>query len=397
MQPVLCVRSYSGVEPRAHGIAQQGFSLVELSVVMTIVAVLLALAYNIIPKQQDMNARQQSREALQKADEAVFGFAVQNYRLPCPDVNGDGVEQCVTTNHVGSLPWKTLGLSSKPVGSTGTSLKYGVYRGASDLAVASNLFVPMLPATNASGTMVATPATINGFDFCRNIRNAGISTLNTGALNVTNNVNVAYALADVGAGDANASVPSSFWDGLNTVTGTTFDSPDKMVSQTYDDLVIASSFHRILGRMGCEEMGRPHAAGISAIASVDIYNVWKLMFDVRTNDKNNADMGLLFAQIGVAKAAFEAAMAAYGLASTVACTGLSAGVCAFNVILAGVQVAAAIAAIVQAAIGLVNAQATLTSAIAALAAVTTSKSAALTFADQSVANALSIDAAGLRR
>ena len=98
-----------------HGHPQRGFSLVELTIVLVIVALLSGGLMLGLAAQRDANNYQEAQRQLDSAKEALFGFAISNGRLPCPatatlantDSNA-GKENC-TAEH-GVLPWSTLGL-----------------------------------------------------------------------------------------------------------------------------------------------------------------------------------------------------------------------------------------------------------------------------------------------
>lgn len=98
-----------------HGHPQRGFSLVELTIVLVIVALLSGGLMLGLAAQRDANNYQEAQRQLESAKEALFGFAISNGRLPCPatatlantDSNA-GKENC-TAEH-GVLPWSTLGL-----------------------------------------------------------------------------------------------------------------------------------------------------------------------------------------------------------------------------------------------------------------------------------------------
>jgi prepilin-type N-terminal cleavage/methylation domain-containing protein len=121
----------------------KGFTLVELAVALTIVAVVVGGLAIPLSKRLAEQQYADTQATLDKAVEALVGFAILNRRLPCPDVNTaaagspdnrDGVEDAAggpcgggtasgTVNYVnstsagsasswGDLPWQTLGLSA---------------------------------------------------------------------------------------------------------------------------------------------------------------------------------------------------------------------------------------------------------------------------------------------
>jgi len=92
-----------------------GFSLIELTIVLVIVALLSSGLILGITAQRDAIANQDAQHQLDTAREALLGFAITNGRLPCPatptlpsaDANA-GKENC-SSQH-GVLPWATLAL-----------------------------------------------------------------------------------------------------------------------------------------------------------------------------------------------------------------------------------------------------------------------------------------------
>ncbi|MDD5249610.1 MAG: prepilin-type N-terminal cleavage/methylation domain-containing protein [Rhodocyclaceae bacterium] len=119
---------------------QRGFSLLELAVAMTILALLLGGTLLPLAAQNDVRARQRTDQALAEIRDALIGFAIVNGRLPCPavattatgttdagseaykghectcasatsDVASAGGVPCATDGSVtGVLPWATLSL-----------------------------------------------------------------------------------------------------------------------------------------------------------------------------------------------------------------------------------------------------------------------------------------------
>lgn len=102
---------------------QRGFSLLEMSVVLVIAALLLG---GVLKGTAGLQAREReatTQQQLQEIREALGTFAALNRRLPCPanpataaTAPGAGIERtpnatgCAGGNH-GVLPWATLGLA----------------------------------------------------------------------------------------------------------------------------------------------------------------------------------------------------------------------------------------------------------------------------------------------
>ena len=90
----------------------QGFTLIEIAVVLVIVGLLLGGLLLPLGTQQEARRIGATQEALDEAREALFGYAVANGSLPCPDTDNDGVEDPLAgacNAQEGELPWATLG------------------------------------------------------------------------------------------------------------------------------------------------------------------------------------------------------------------------------------------------------------------------------------------------
>ena len=97
---------------------QRGFSLIELTIVLVIVALLSSGLMFGLSAQRDAAANRDAQVQIDNAKEALLGFAISNGRLPCPanpllagTATGAGLENCslMPAGH-GVLPWATLGL-----------------------------------------------------------------------------------------------------------------------------------------------------------------------------------------------------------------------------------------------------------------------------------------------
>jgi len=127
--------------PPAPTLAQRGFSLVELAIVMFIVALLLGGMLLPLSAQQDLRAQGETQKILTEARDALLGFAMANDRLPCPaSSTSNGQESPVgggicTNPHDGFFPAATVGLSPVDAqgylvdgwgGETGNRVRYSI-------------------------------------------------------------------------------------------------------------------------------------------------------------------------------------------------------------------------------------------------------------------------------
>lgn len=71
---------------------QKGFSLIELGVVLLIIGLLVSAALVPLSSRQRNQRIEQQAENLEPLRDALVAFAIRNGRLPCPDTDGDGLE-----------------------------------------------------------------------------------------------------------------------------------------------------------------------------------------------------------------------------------------------------------------------------------------------------------------
>jgi prepilin-type N-terminal cleavage/methylation domain-containing protein len=113
-------------------IYRNGFTLVEMAIVLVIVGLLLAGLFTPLNAQLELRRTEETRVILDEAKDALTGFAVSNKFLPCPDVAviPTGVEgarngatnQCIGLE--GVLPWQVLGV--RAVDAWGRYIRYRV-------------------------------------------------------------------------------------------------------------------------------------------------------------------------------------------------------------------------------------------------------------------------------
>ena len=97
----------------------RGFTLVELAIVVFILGMLIAGLVGPVDVQLEARDRNRTRNVMEDAVEALYGFALTNRRLPCPDSDGDGlsnpiylgIANAACTSDEGFLPWAELGVA----------------------------------------------------------------------------------------------------------------------------------------------------------------------------------------------------------------------------------------------------------------------------------------------
>jgi prepilin-type N-terminal cleavage/methylation domain-containing protein len=95
---------------------ESGFSLLELSIVLIVFALLAGSLLTPLRAQQEIADEKRARQQLDLTLETLYGFAITQGRLPCPAAptlsstsSTAGEEDC--SQQHGVIPWRSLGLS----------------------------------------------------------------------------------------------------------------------------------------------------------------------------------------------------------------------------------------------------------------------------------------------
>lgn len=182
--------------------AQRGFTLTELAVVFTIVAILLSSLMYTLSAQTEARNRDSSLQRLEQAKELLLSFAIVNGRLPCParcsnypacNAAGDGGDEAgvagaCTDNYSGYLPGRAIGFqptdgNGYALDAWGNRIRYAVSVNTSGAAanhftVAANLKQNGI-TTTPTDLLVCASSTAAGF-------NAATPTCGAAANRVTN-------------------------------------------------------------------------------------------------------------------------------------------------------------------------------------------------------------------
>ncbi len=203
-------------------------------------------------------AAQSQLQILAEAEKALVSFAILNNRLPCPDTNRDGVEDCVSNAQKGWLPYRTLKLegTDKDVGTP--QLRYLIQRKAADLAVAQDVWQPIKSNLLGvySGTHSFSPPNTGIPDQCLKLVNAAATVLatNHGQVASTPARAVAYALAHPCSKDEDGD--GDVFDAENTSASGNVLAPADRDRKTaiYDDHVVEKKYSDFAQQLSCAQL-----------------------------------------------------------------------------------------------------------------------------------------------
>lgn len=96
---------------------QRGFSLLEIAVAVAVLGMVLGAVLVPVATQIDAGRLRDTERDLAAIQEALQGFALAAdpavVRLPCPDTDGDGLEDAPCDGIEGNVPWATLGVAAR--------------------------------------------------------------------------------------------------------------------------------------------------------------------------------------------------------------------------------------------------------------------------------------------
>ena len=342
-----------------------GFSLVEMAVVLAVLGLTVVAGAKLYPRILGMNNNPADRMRFVHVDDALIGFVFSHGRLPCPDANHDGQEDCSATTLRGELPYLTLGLASRAENSSGIPFTYAVNRKAGggessapriDLAARHvDRQLPLLPTSGLPPVALETTlGAYNTLDLCEPLHGAMNAAVDSNALHTGSGSsikNVAWVLVDPGATDANGD--GKLLDGSNGA-GIGFEQPERPGSASYDDVVESMDFSALWARLGCgaafSAAGHAHpdvalSAAVMHQAMSDYQVQLNLMVDMAAANVTSAQAGVAIASAGLtgtAGAVLDAAAKAL----------VTAGATSPSIAAAAVAVAANAAAVAAAAVAL---------------------------------------------
>ncbi len=153
-----------------------GFSLIEIAIVLIIVGLLLGGILAPLSTQQEIGDIKDTQQVLDDTELAVLGYAYGNGFLPCPDTDGDGIENFAGGNCAaaqGDVPWSTLG-SPAGDGFRGNRLGYAIDASVNDhtpiscALIAGNLLRVCNAAGCAAGSVLTNRAALVLWSYGKN-------------------------------------------------------------------------------------------------------------------------------------------------------------------------------------------------------------------------------------
>jgi prepilin-type N-terminal cleavage/methylation domain-containing protein len=224
---------------------QNGFTLVEIAIVLMIVSILLAALVPTLSGQMEQRSRSETRKKLEEVKEALIGYAVVNGRLPCPaSSTSNGIEAPVgggacTAQFNGLVPATTLGLSGlNPQGyivdGWNNPIRYAVTDWSSNALTTTN------GMSNAGLTAISA-----NLHVCNTAAGSTGTACAAGSYLTPSGNGVPVVIYSAGPNGGNAATAADEME--NSDNDKIFVSHDN--APDYDDLVIWLSLNTLLNRM----------------------------------------------------------------------------------------------------------------------------------------------------
>lgn len=111
---------------------QKGISLLELAILTSLLAVIAGIGFSAFNKQQTRADYLVTEQQIRDAENILLNHLQTYRRLPCADINSDGVEDCLSADsQYGTLPYITLGLDGVISDAWNQPVRYGVSKSLS--------------------------------------------------------------------------------------------------------------------------------------------------------------------------------------------------------------------------------------------------------------------------
>lgn len=218
----------------------QGFTLVEMAMVLVIMGLLLGGGLTVLSTQIEQQKVKGTERQLDEVKEALIGFALVNARLPCPAVSAvNGVEKTTCTTDAtasGFIPWATLGVTK--LDGWNKVIRYSVTPAFSSVTPfkLSTVATKTVQTRNATGALVVLASPVPAVIFSNGRRNWG--TTDAGA-----------AIPNESIGATNLDETANSTATVNFIQRTFSDGTGAAFGGEYDDMVTWLSPHILFSRM----------------------------------------------------------------------------------------------------------------------------------------------------
>jgi len=289
--------------------------LLQVLLLIAVMAGLASMGYLQWRARTVVDSSRQERQALNQADKAIIAFATVANRLPCPDTNRDGLEDCgAAADQKGWLPSATLRLAGVDPGVDVGQLRYLVQRGAgaNSLTVLTDAWRP-LGYDDAGQTFFAVrggayPTDILTLtDLCQRLETARTTPLGPAMaqVNAAPARTVAYALAHPGTSDADGD--GDLFDGANSNAAANAnqmeDPARRPLLALYNDLVLERTFASLQSDLQCQPL-------IDSINTVALgHDVADQVADMRADNIESARRAVAFSSLAAIMTALEIVLA----------------------------------------------------------------------------------------
>lgn len=309
------IASLPSPTPRPTARRARGFGLLQVLLLIAVMAGLASMGYLQWRARTVVDSSRQERQALTQADKAIIAFATVANRLPCPDTNRDGLEDCgAAADQKGWLPSATLRLAGVDPGVDVGQLRYLVQRGAgaNSLTVLTDAWRP-LGYDDAGQTFFAVrggayPTDILTLtDLCQRLETARTTPLGPALaqVNAAPARTVAYALAHPGTNDADGD--GDLFDGANSNSAANAnqmeDPARRPLLALYNDLVLERTFASLQSDLQCQPL-------IDSINTVALgHDVADQVADMRADNIESARRAVAFSSLAAIMTALEIVLA----------------------------------------------------------------------------------------
>ncbi len=309
--------------------SSRGLGMLEVMLLIAVISSLLLGGYLQWRVRGFETSSRQEQVQLAQADAALLAFATIAHRLPCPDIDRDGLEDCGTGAQKGWLPVGTLRLAGAEPGVNNTQLRYLVQRGTTAIDLTSGAD-DWRPLTYDSGALARLDTSYAGAaintlsDLCARVNAGSATTLATGMAGTAASTPrlVAFALAHPGNEDGDGD--GDLFDGQNILSNTTQLEPsDRRFSLgLYDDVVLERSMGSIQRTFGCDTLNNSidsTALAYDAVLDVD---------SMRQGNVADGIKAVAWAAASALLSGLSAVNTGLGIASDAGNAGVDAAICA---------------------------------------------------------------------